>query len=162
MKNTLFAIAGTALFITVLGVYLKYSEEGTINLKDYVYTKSTVAVSDQVINVELANSNTKISKGLSGRNSLEEGNGMLFVFDKNDTKPSFWMKGMKFSIDIIWIKDEIIVKIDKNVPPADKNTPDNEIPRYNPEGYIDYVLEVNAGFSDKYNIKENDRIEINI
>ena len=44
-------------------------------------------------------------KGLSGRDNLADDEGMFFVFEKSDIYP-FWMKDMKFAIDIIWIMED--------------------------------------------------------
>ena len=41
-------------------------------------------------------------QGLSGRAGLGESEGMLFVFPK-DGEYAFWMKDMRFSIDILWL-----------------------------------------------------------
>jgi uncharacterized membrane protein (UPF0127 family) len=77
---------------------------------------------------------------------------MLFVFENKDVIPGFWMKDMKFSIDIIWINDGKIAQITKELPTPEPGTPDRNLPIYTPEGGIDYVLEVPAGFSDKNDI----------
>ncbi|MEA2064974.1 MAG: DUF192 domain-containing protein, partial [Patescibacteria group bacterium] len=96
-------------------------------------------IKGQNIKIELADNEQKRKYGLSGKNNLCDNCGMLFVFDKKDFR-SFWMKDMKFSIDIIWINDDKIVQIIKNAKlPKGKN-----IPTYNSDKKINYVLEVNA------------------
>ena len=94
------------------------------------------------------------AKGLSGRTNLEKGKGMLFKFDQ-DTVVSFWMKDMKFSIDIIWINDEKVAKIDEKLPLPDEG----KLPkRYaSPEG-VDFVLEVPAGYAAEVGIKTGDKV----
>jgi hypothetical protein len=81
---------------------------------------------------------------------LDENSGMIFVF--NNEKPVFWMKDTKIAIDIIWINDNKVVGIEKNVQP-EQGKKDIELKRYPAPTAIDYVLEVNAGFSDRNNIK---------
>jgi len=85
---------------------------------------------------------------------------MLFVFEQENIRQSFWMKDMNFAIDIIWISDEEIIQIDENIPPPDPGMPDSELKSYLPNQPIDYVLEVNAGFSDENNIKIGDPVKI--
>lgn len=111
-----------------------------------------VRVAGQRVRVDLAISAEAQQKGLSGRTGLSDGEGMLFVFDI-PAKRQFWMEGMKFSIDIIWITDNMqVVHIDKNA------APESYPARFGPDIYIKYVLEVPAGFSDKNNIKVGDPV----
>ena len=80
--------------------------------------------------------------------------GMLFIFD-NYLQPSFWMKDMHFPLDIIWIKDNTIVKIDKNVPLENNQN----LTKYKPQQPINKVLEVNAGYTRRYDIKVGNKIK---
>lgn len=82
--------------------------------------------------------------------------GMLFVYDK-DVQCSMWMKNTRFPLDMLWIDhDKKVVDIKKNVSPC------ISLPCevYRSEAYVLYVLEVNAGFTDKYHIAVGDTIEI--
>lgn len=67
---------------------------------------------------------------------------------------------MEFAIDIIWIKDGKIIQIDKNVEAPAVGTPDNKLKLYSPKSAVDYVLEVNSGYSDLNNIKVGDSVLI--
>ena len=84
---------------------------------------------------------------------------MLFVFETKNVTPSFWMKDMQIPLDLIWIKDGKIVKIDKNAP-VEKDVPDNKLKIYSAGSPIDYVLEVNAGYSEKNIIGEGSSVEV--
>ncbi len=112
--------------------------------------ENILKIGNTEIKIEIANDDQSRIKGLSGRDSLEEDEGMLFIFDYPD-KHSFWMKEMNFPIDIIWLDDnKKIVFIKKEARPESY-----------PESFsspIDslYVLEVNASFSDKNNLKVGD------
>src|SRR4051812_21812815 len=72
------------------------------------FQKSEASVNDKKISLILAKSEKEKVKGLSGRKSIKDNEGMLFVFDKKDKYP-FWMKGMQFPIDIIYIDDNRVV-----------------------------------------------------
>ena len=112
-----------------------------------------VKIAGQNIKVDLALTETAREQGLSGRRSMAEGTGMLFVFDRPD-KYLFWMKNMYFSIDIIWISEDMrVVYIKKGA------RPDLFLETYEPEENAKYVLEVVAGFSDKNNLKVGDKVE---
>ncbi len=112
------------------------------------------------IKIEVAQTEEERRVGLSNRDSLNEDSGMLFAFDKNDVRPSFWMKDMKFPIDIIWINDGKITQITSNAPTVVEGTPDNKISLFLPHDTVDYVLEVNAGLSKKWGTKIGDSIKI--
>src|ERR671921_2143509 len=78
----------------------------------------SVQIKGLKINVSLAETPEQQAKGLSIKNTLNENEGMLFIFD-TPKEYSFWMKDMKFPIDIIWISsDNKIVHIEKNLQPC--------------------------------------------
>lgn len=158
MKNILLPIIGVAIFIALVGLLTKKAQNLRVTQKQEVSTKKEVSVGNTKVKVDIADSETARRNGLSGRPSLNEDEGMLFVFGQKDILPSFWMKDMKIAIDIIWINDGKITKIDKNVPPPE-GIEDKDLKLYNPDKPIDYVLEVNAGFSDKNGIKVGDSVE---
>ena len=114
--------------------------------KAAVTTSSTVRFATVTVPVEVMRTSAEHSKGLSGRDSLPADQGMLFVFGRNATS-AFWMKDMKFPIDIIWIHDGTVIDIDSDVPVA-TGTP----PLYTPVTPVNYVLEVNAGFAAAHGI----------
>lgn len=116
-----------------------------------------VKIGENVFNVEIAKSIRELSKGLAGHAPLLDDQGMLFVFSWRGTQ-NFWMKGMEFPIDIIWIKDGQILGIEKNVPPPGENG--GETPTYSSPEPVDRVLEINAGLSDKIGINKGDKVEI--
>ena len=120
---------------------------------------SAVIINDQKIKVEIADSNDKRKKGLGGRVNLASDSGMLFIFPKPDFY-NFWMKGMKFPIDFIWINSGIIVDITKNAFPPNAGEADDQLKIYTSSQPVTSVLEVNAGFVDSHNIKIGDKIEI--
>jgi uncharacterized membrane protein (UPF0127 family) len=68
------------------------------------------------------------------------------------------MKDMKFALDFIWVNNGKVVQIDANIPAPDINTPDNQLKLYKSKFPVDSVLEVNAGFALKSNIKVGDKV----
>lgn len=112
-------------------------------------------IDNQTFDVTIAKSSTEKEIGLSEKNNLSQNEGMLFLFDNADYY-AFWMKKMKFPIDIIYIKDGKIITIYKNIP-APKNADEN-LPIYQPKSPADKVLEINAGLSSKYKFQEGDSV----
>ena len=122
------------------------------------YTQ-VLKVKNTTVMVEIVATPEKLAQGLSGRDGLAENIGMLFVVAQN-TRPTFWMKDMKFPIDIIWINDNMVVGIEKNVPiPQDPNNT-SSLERYSPSTGVDYVLEVESGFTQKNSIAPGDEVEL--
>jgi uncharacterized membrane protein (UPF0127 family) len=103
------------------------------------------------IDIEIADDDSKREVGMMGRSTMEERQGMLFVFEQ-EQMASFWMKNCILSLDMIFInKLGEIVTICKNTTPFSEQA-------YSATAMTFLVLEVNAGFTDKYGIKEGDRI----
>lgn len=88
-------------------------------------------------------------KGLSGREGLGADDGMLFIFDRPDTY-AFWMKDMRFPIDIIWIQNDAIADITTDVPVP---VPGQELPVYFPKIPANRVLEVPAGYAKAHGLR---------
>ncbi len=103
---------------------------------------ATVTIRNQVILVELAQTEAQKALGLGGRDALLPDRGMLFPYAKTDYY-TFWMKGMRFDLDIIWICKNRIVDIAANVS-APRGGP---LVKYRPRVPADQVLEVVAGYA---------------
>ena len=116
-------------------------------------TEKFIIINNHKIYIEIADTSEKRAQGLSNRDSLPEDHGMLFIFDTYQ-KSAFWMKDMRFPIDIIWIRDDIIVDITKNVSILEGS----ELKHYFPSQQVNYVLEVNSGIVEKYKIKIGQKI----
>lgn len=121
--------------------------------------RDQVKIGDTLINVEISDTPEKRNKGLSGRGSIASDSGMLFVFD-NPTKPRFWMKDMKFPIDIIYISNQKVVDLLKNIPPPSPNQSDDTLLLYEPVTIIDQAVEVNGGFVSSHGISIGDTVQV--
>lgn len=121
---------------------------------------TTLEVENVTFQVEVADTNSKRSKGLGGRSGLGEKEGMLFIFETVDKHP-FWMKGLSFPLDFVWIADNKVVDTTENVPPQASGQPDSDLPIYSSKVNADKVLEVNGGTVKKFNIKVGDEIKVN-
>ena len=106
-----------------------------------------VRVDEVAFPVDLAVTAAERIQGLSGRLFLDSGTGMLFVFEA-ESRLSFWMKEMKFPLDMVWIGAGCqVVDISENVPYPDPETSLSDLPRYSPDIPALYVLEINGGES---------------
>jgi hypothetical protein len=98
------------------------------------------------LTAEIADTAAKRERGLSGHEALGPGEGMLFVFAAPG-RQVFWMKGMSFPIDIIWLLGEEVVDLVTDVPPPAHGVADSALPSYASRVPADRVLEVPAGFA---------------
>ena len=155
-KQIFLPLIGVALFITFVGLLNQNKLNFLVPKSAPVAGSKMIKINDIEISVEVAKTNDERAKGLSNRTSLADKSGMVFVFNK-DTKPVFWMKDTKIPLDMIWINDDKITKIDFNVQP-EPNVADNRLKRYSAPSATDYVLEVNGGFSEKNGIKAGQTI----
>lgn len=121
--------------------------------------RAEVTVAEHTLKVEVADSPEEREAGLSKKNSLPENQGMLFVFEQPGEYP-FWMKDMKFPIDIIFISGDKIVTIYGNVQPPTSDNP--SLPLYSPTAPSDKVLEINAGLAEQYGMKQGDTVDVKL
>ena len=120
-------------------------------------SKPHIVIDGKYFSVDVARTDLEKQKGLAIYDELPNEKGMIFPFQKSDYY-SFWMKDMKFPIDIIYINDNKIVDIFKNVPVP--NFQDETLPILRPKSPSSLVLEINAGLSEKYRFKIGDLVKV--
>jgi len=140
------------LFIVILVVFVflgnKYGFDlsGTHSLE--------VTLKGEKFAVEVADTPAERMQGLSGRDGLDVNEGMMFTFDEPGTH-GFWMKDMKFPIDIIWISNSEVIYVSSNL------NPDSYPTIFSPPKPVSQVLEVKAGTALRLNVVEGDKVFIN-
>ena len=146
-----------ALIILLSLVFVVLSSISYFLLPPFIKNNGQVKVriGDNEWRAEVANNSASRAKGLSGHDPLGEKEGMLFIFEKSDAY-TFWMKGMKFSLDIIWINGGKVVDISENLPPAGLT----DLKLYSPREPANWVLEINAGSAKKFGVKIGDSVEL--
>lgn len=103
------------------------------------------------IDIELAQSEQETNQGLMFRTEMGAREGMLFIFDGMEER-SFWMKNTIIPLDIIFVDDRYeIVSIKANTKPFSQAPVRSEAP-------AQYVVEVNAGFSQQHGLSVGDRV----
>lgn len=124
----------------------KFTKHGELFFKDVNnFVKKT-------IDLEIADSEYARQLGLMFRDKMNENEGMLFIFPREDYL-SFWMRNTLLPLDIIFVnKQKEIVTIHSYTTPFSEQS-------YPADTLAQYVVEVNAGFTGKFNIKEGDKIE---
>ena len=136
-KTILISITVSLCIIQLLIFNQSFAEE-------IFYSHAIVTTSSgKEIPVEVADTLKKRSLGLGKRTSLKKGWGMLFVFEKRKHH-RFWMKDMRFALDIIWLDNHRIVHIIPNAKPANSTDKPEVITSPVP---TNFVLEIAAGRS---------------
>jgi uncharacterized protein len=102
------------------------------------------------VKAEVVKTQEKLYMGLSYRDALPTGQGMLFFMPRVEVQ-NFCMRDMQFSLDFIWIVQGKIVGVEKQVPPTFTGT-------ISSPGPVNYVLEVPGGFVDSYGVKVGNEV----
>lgn len=147
MKNILL------ILLILIIIILSFLGLRKVNLNN----NSTATINDKRFNLEIANTENEKAIGLAKYTNIEDDFAMYFPFSKKGYY-NFWMKDMKFPIDILYLDNEKIVAIFKNVP--DPKSANEKLNIYKPEKPANGVLELKAGISDKYQFKLGDSVKI--
>jgi hypothetical protein len=103
-------------------------------------TTDVLRINNTTYLLKISSTKSQLINGLSDTQALPQNRGMLFILPNLDYQ-CFWMKGMKFNLDIIWLNSEKkVIKIEQNLSPS--TYPNN----YCPSSFARYVLEMNSGF----------------
>lgn len=106
-----------------------------------------ITIGDKKYKVEIADTSEKQEKGLMGRESLPENQGMLFIYDEPQDL-SYWMKNTLISLDIIFIDDDMeVVSVKQGQPMSEEPITEDD---------VQYVLEVNSNSG----IEEGDQLVV--
>ena len=146
---------------SIIGIAGMLTLPTDLKLESVEFPRGTIKLDDKILEVQIADSDSLRVRGLMFQDELPYNEGMLFVFDESGTRP-MWMLNMQFTLDGIWFDDHVtVVAIEKDVPQCITTVEvvacrENGVSSDNAK----YVLEVTAGFVDKFNITENSKMEI--
>jgi uncharacterized protein len=111
--------------------------------------EARIVVGDSPLMVQLAITPSQQQLGLGYRNVLGPGTGMLFVNEQAEPR-TFWMKGMRFCLDIIWVEGGQIIGAEESVCPDPAGTADADRARFTTTVPVTHVLEVPAGWLQEH------------
>lgn len=138
---------------TIQSNRVQTSKATTFEKEGELFISDKEGTSKATINIEVADSEEERNLGLMYRKKMDDNNGMLFVFD-NDAPRNFWMKNTYLSLDFIFINSQNeIVNIKKNIAPMSEAGVPSDVP-------AKYVLELNAGYADGYQLQIGDIVSI--
>ena len=120
--------------------------------------RPSVVVGEVTFQVELAVTPAERQQGLSGREPLASREGMLFVY-REPRLLSFWMNGMLFPLDFVWIGPECtVVDITPDVPIPPPGAALGRLPTYSPSSAASYNLEIGAGEAAQAGLSPGDPV----
>ena len=155
--KTVLLIFGVILVLVAGIIFLRFNLKNLQGSGTNQLPTTKVTIDKQTFTAEVAKTPKAQQQGLSDRKSLAKDAGMLFVFNKPGIYP-FWMRKMDFPLDMIYINQNTIVQIFKNLPAP--VSPTSTLPIYQSIDSADKVLEINAGLSDTYGFKKGDAVTI--
>lgn len=152
MRRIPFTIA-SALALVLLGASCQKAGPKEPQSGRAVITVGTVTIYAEVVKDSAAE-----ERGLSGRAALPENAGMLFDYAGQQPRVrTFWMRGMRFDLDFIWIRGGRVVAVTETVPaPKSGDT----LPLYSSPEPVDRVLEVVSGWVRQNRIQVNDPVVV--
>ena len=156
--QVLIPIAITAAIIGIVGVLTIPSESKLAEVK---FPRGTVKLDNVTLDVQIAETDAQRTRGLMFQDQLPYDQGMIFVMDSEQVVP-IWMLNMQFPLDIIWFdSDGNIVHIAKYVQPCKSALETATCTVDNGGGKMaKYVLEVTAGFVNKFNVTSSSKLQI--
>ncbi len=147
-------IAAVILFLVITNLPKKESTDKEFMFRkdgELTFIDSSSNSVKAKIDIQIADNDFDRELGLMFRKSMEENQGMLFIFPA-DTIQNFWMRNTFIPLDMIYInsKNDIVT-----IRHADKTLSDQT---YSSTAPAMYVIEVNLDFTNKYKIKVGDKI----
>lgn len=159
--------AGSAAILYFFPIVMTQADKLAVEIKNSSiigtssndYQQVQVTVNGVKLVADIAANEAQRTKGLAVKDRLNDNESMLFVFPSASNQ-AFWMKDMKFPIDIIWMDvNKTVVHIEHSLEPCPAI---GYCRTYTPGADSLYVLETVAGFADKYNITNGTRMEFNL
>jgi uncharacterized membrane protein (UPF0127 family) len=146
-NKTIFRVLFGGILLLLIGIcayYVKNPPAARLRINNHIFT------------IDVAATSAEKERGLGYRKAMPADYGMLFPFPRSD-RHQFWMKGMEFALDFVWINGTTVVDITRDVPPP---TVTGTYPVYQPSVPADKVLELNAGTVARTGIEIGDTITI--
>jgi uncharacterized membrane protein (UPF0127 family) len=156
--QVLIPIAIAAVIIGIVGVLTIPADSKLAEVK---FPRGTIKIDSKILDVQIAETDAQKIRGLMFQNQLPDDQGMIFVFTQEQVVP-IWMLNMQFPLDIIWFDvNGNVIHIEKNVPPCKSALETVTCTVQNADNKkAKYVLEVTAGFTDKFQITERSKMQI--
>ena len=156
IRNGLLILTCVALFFSSMYGFRCLSTKvcDAVIIDKFIRHDVTVLMPKGALLVEVADTRSSRELGLSGRTSMRDTEGLLFVFD-TPGRYGFWMKDMKFPLDIIWINQNgVVVEIERELDAS-------SYPKvFTNRSEASYVLEINGGRAEHFGLYLGSKVKI--
>jgi len=152
------------LLVILFGIVSIHGDErsfGDTNISDSSRVNASFILDNEEVaelSLETATTPEERAIGLMNRTSLEEDEGMIFIYDEAKER-SFWMKNTYIPLDMIFLTAERTVRTIKQADP-EPNVSDEDLKTYTSEGPAKYVIEANQNFTDEKGIIEGTKVKL--
>lgn len=144
MKKILFFSSGIFLFLICIALWRNAQPR-------------QVYIGNQKFVLSIADTPGERQRGLQGRAHLAETEGMMFVFDEAG-QYTFWMKDTLIPLDMVWVREGIVIDTTLNAQAPVLGTPDEQLPRFTSAEPADSVIELAAGAVERFGIEIGDTV----
>ncbi len=160
------------IFLVLVGVFVLLTSSGCSDREDREdlidepaaeQVTEQVVLNGHIIEMELAVTPEQRERGLMGRESLADDEGMLFVMPDEDPFPTelgFWMKDCLIPIDLIFISRDGSIDSIHEMQPPEPGTPDQELPAYYSDGPVQFAIELRGGLAAEIGLAVGDSIDL--
>lgn len=153
IKNKAKIFSGSRKLLIIFSLFVIFLLSGCTNKQIKEIYNNKILLNGAPVSVDIVTRASDMAQGLSNRDKMCENCGMLFIMP-DSVIHHFWMKDMRFPLDFVYINNGKIVEIFKNV----SIYTNNEFTKINSVENSNMILELNAGFLDKNNIKVEDEL----
>ena len=148
-------VGATLLFSSCKDDEEKEIEPANIEFRDDadLYLISSEGDTINMLDIEIADDDYSRETGLMYRESMEENQGMLFIYNRESMR-NFYMKNTYIPLDLVFFDaDSTIVSFQKDAQPLDETLLPSQVP-------AQFILEINAGLSERWNLNTGDRFSV--
>lgn len=160
-KRLITAVATGCCLLIIAGVSWLYLRSNAtqapgVRPETPAYRTTSLRLDDVIFELDIADTPARKELGLGKRPGLAANEGMVFPYDKPG-KLCYWMKDMRFSIDILWLDStKRVVSIEKSL------SPDTYPETFCPDEPTQYVVELPAGASERVGIRAGDILPLEL
>ena len=157
-SQALIPIIIAAVIIGVIGLYTIPSDT---KLESVEFPRGTIKVDDITLEVQIADTEPRRTRGLMFQDELPLDQGMIFVFEEPG-RYSLWMLNVQFPLDMIWFdEDGNVTHIEEDVPPCNTVVEiSSSCATFVSDTDAKYILEATAGFVKANAINHDSVLEI--
>ena len=154
----------TYIFVLLLVTGMPIVDQAAVPAESYSGTAQTLPsvetrLASHTLSIWLARTSEEKAKGLMFAESMQNDQGMLFIY-QSPRIMAFWMKNTRIPLDLIFFSDDLEINGWIEGMQPGYGVPEQNLPHHVSELPAQYALELNAGSISRLKLKLGDRLEI--